>query len=264
MPRYATPRKLQTKRGQYRAEHNPWCLKCHAPMAKHGPHFYCRPCHTTVRAEGIPRIYETKPRFKVTSHNPDTYPYCLQCHWRMYRMFQPQRLSWLFRCPRCKRYVTGRVSYAERFFKDKAIVRLIKLGYPNESIMAQLKCHGQRVSGLRKGVTARRCECGQLFFHRTKCTFRSATNWRNKRGGWQDAVGDKRSLFDTLLIRIKKRIPRGLPEDVQGEVAQMVLLDMLKVMDEKISHIPKYLREYNRWYSRLHSDALEDFIGLEG
>jgi len=130
--------------------------------------------------------------------------------------------------------------FSEKLDKQAQIVRLIQGGFIDKQIVRKLHCHHRTVAALRSTVKdPRRCECGQLFHHTTKC---------HRRPGWQLKVQDRRSMFDDLLVRINRRVPRGLPEEMRSEICQEMLFDVVesvtRILDRSQDYIRKYKKEY--------------------
>jgi len=232
--RYAQPRYLKTKRGERKANENAWCLKCRRPMARHGRNFSCASCHVATRIEIVGTARRSAPKGEALSA-VDARPWCLSCR-QPFKRSGPDR----FRCFRCRLVVRGHSDKRKLLAaREREIVGLIRAGYTNKDVARKANCHHQTAARLRRGVRARLCECGGLFFHKHQC---------KKRRGWQSTVQERRSTFDDLLVRINRRIPRGLDEEVRGEVAQQMLVDIVQLIDDTLSKSQDYIRRYKKDY----------------
>src|ERR1041385_2048404 len=130
--RYAKPRKLQTKRGQQRAEANAWCVGCRQPMARHGKNFTCSTCHVACRIQLTPtRRAGVKCRFggqgRVLRKNDKRLseatlgnPYCLSCRVKMkthgFRKTKAGPIR-IFTCSSCG----GHVSHIKAVIGDRVL-----------------------------------------------------------------------------------------------------------------------------------------------
>jgi len=230
--RYAQPRKLSTRRGRAKAEQNAWCISCQRPMARHGKNFYCATCHVATRmaSAGIRIATCATPIASAEAK-----PWCLSCR-KPFRRCGGER----FRCPGCNISIRGHKDRRKLSpAKEREIVGLIQAGHTNKDIALKAHCFHQTVARLRAGVQARLCECGGLFHHKSKC---------KKRPGWQSMVQERRSTFDDLLVRVNRRIPRGLDEEVRAEVAQQMLADIAQLIDDTLSKSQEYIRRYKKQY----------------
>ena len=124
--------------------------------------------------------------------------------------------------------------------KEQEILELITAGYLDKQIVRKLKCHHRTVARLRLQVNdPRRCDCGQLFYHTKKC---------QKRPGWQTVVRERRTAFDDLLVRINRRVPSTLPEEMRADICQEMLLQMMKSIESVLTKVPEFIREYKKDY----------------
>ncbi len=243
--RYAQPRKLQTKRGQLKAALNAWCLTCKQPMARHGKNFSCAGCHVATRWH----IEHRRPSQKQSSKNTrsetnlreDSYPYCLSCRLRM-KWFSRSGTGRVhgFRCQQCKTIVASHLDYSKVVEKEKQILFLMRQGYLDSQIIKKMSCHRLTVKRLRKLVTnARRCDCGQLFHHSTKCFLKP---------GWQATARERRSDFEDLLVRINRRVPSAFPDEMRSDICQEMLLEILRSIEKVLANTPRFISEYKKRY----------------
>ena len=124
--------------------------------------------------------------------------------------------------------------------KEQEILELITAGWLDKQIVRKLKCHHRTVARLRLQVSdPRRCDCGQLFFHTKKC---------QKRPGWQTLARERRTAFDDLLVRINRRVPSTLPEEMRADICQEMLLQMMKSIENVLTKVPEFIREYKKDY----------------
>ena len=129
---------------------------------------------------------------------------------------------------------------SKSYEREREILRLLQAGYPDKQIVRKMKCHHRTVARLRLQVSdARKCECGQLFYHTTKC---------HRRPGWQTLVRERRTAFDDLLVRINRRVPSSLPEEMRADICQEMLLQMMQSIERVLENIPVFIREYKRDY----------------
>ena len=124
--------------------------------------------------------------------------------------------------------------------REAQIIGMLAAGYLDSQIVRIMKCHHQTVKKLRARVTnIKLCECGQPFYHVSKC---------RQRPGWQTVARERRSAFDDLLVRINRRVPAGLPEEMRDDICQEMLVDVLRSIDKVLGNVPKYLSEYKKRY----------------
>jgi hypothetical protein len=124
--------------------------------------------------------------------------------------------------------------------REQEILQLIKAGFLDKQIVKKMKCHHRTVAGLRTQVSdARRCDCGQLYYHTTKC---------HRRPGWQTLARQRRDAFDDLLVRINRRVPSALPEEMRADICQEMLLQMMKSIEQVLANMPSFIREYKKDY----------------
>jgi len=242
--RYAQPRKLNTRRGQRKAEQNAWCLTCQQPMARHGKNFSCAQCHIATRiqiswAEGRNRRHPNNVR--PIADNRLTYPFCLGCQVRMQRFSRTtsgKRHS--YRCRQCKTITASHRDSSKAIEREGQILELLKAGYLDKQIVRKMNCHHRTVARLRKEVNSPRlCECGQLFYHVTKC---------HQRPGWQTVAREKRDAFDDLLVRINRRVPSMLPEEMRADICQEMLLQMMESIENVLKNVPRFIKDYKKHY----------------
>ena len=245
--RYAQPRKLQTKRGQRKAGLNAWCLSCKQPMAKHGKNFACAACHIATRLHLEHRRNVPRQKSKGTTVEGDnrehSHPYCFSCRIRM-NWFSRSGSGRVhgFRCRQCKTIVASRKDVSRLVDKEKRILLLMQQGYLDSQIVKMVGCHRLTVKRLRQFVTdARRCECGQLFYHSSKCHLRP---------GWQTRVRERRSDFDDLLIRINRRVPSAFPDEMRSDICQEMLLEIYRSIEKVLARTPHFISEYKKRYPR--------------
>lgn len=116
----------------------------------------------------------------------------------------------------------------------------MEAGYMDSQIVRKMKCHHKTVKRLRaQNPEVKRCECGQLFHHVTKCHLRP---------GWQTVARERRSAFDDLLVRINRRVPAALPEEMRDDICQEMLLDLMRSIDKVLGNVPSYISEYKKRY----------------
>lgn len=124
--------------------------------------------------------------------------------------------------------------------KEQEILQHIEAGHLDKQIAKKLKCHHRTVARLRQQVMEpRRCDCGQLFYHAKKCL---------KRPGWQALARERRTAFDDLLVRINRRVPSTLPEEMRADICQEMLLQMMKSIDTVLTKVPEFIKEYKKDY----------------
>jgi hypothetical protein len=243
--RYAQPRKLKTQRGALKATRNAWCLSCHEPMAKHGKNFTCSQCHLATRihiSNGLGDRAQTIRKGQSASANSQyLYPFCLECKTRMQRFSRnASGKCHSFRCRQCKTITASHIERAGTYLREKEILRMLQAGHLDSQIVRKMKCHHTTVKRLRDQVTnARLCECGQLFFHTSKC---------RRRPGWQTKVSERRQGFDELLVRISRRVPSAFPEEMREEICQEMLLEISRSIDRVLANAPDFIRKYKKRY----------------
>jgi len=238
--RYAQPRKLKTKRGQKKAEQNAWCLTCHQPMARHGKNFTCSSCHVATRIQLSPG--QSRRTFADTSHDPKVLnPFCFTCRIRMHRFSRSSiGKPHSYRCRQCKGMTASHKDASRSYQREREILRLLKAGYLDKQIVTKMKCHHRTVARLRLQVDdARTCECGQLFYHTTRC---------HRRPGWQTLARERRTPFDDLLVRINRRVPSSLPEEMRADICQEMLLQMMQFIERVLANVPVFIKEYKKDY----------------
>ena len=129
---------------------------------------------------------------------------------------------------------------SKNFCREKQILELLKAGFLDKQIVKQMHCHHRTVARLRLEVTdVRRCDCGQLFYHTSKC---------NKRPGWQTLARERRDAFDDLLIRINRRVPSTLPEEMRADICQEMLVQMMKSIEHVLGNVSLFIKEYKKVY----------------
>ena len=240
--RYAQPRKLKTKRGQHKAEQNAWCITCHQPMARHGKNYSCSTCHVATRIELIARDGRNSPPAANRSHDPKAVnPFCFTCRIRMHRFSRTASgKPHSYRCRQCKAMTASHRDGSRSYQREREIVQLLKAGYLDKQIVRKMKCHHRTVARLRLQVNdPRTCECGQLFYHTTKC---------HRRPGWQTLARERRTAFDDLLVRINRRVPSTLPEEMRADICQEMLLQMMQYIERVLAEVPVFIREYKKHY----------------
>lgn len=250
MGRYRIPnRKIKTRRGQLKREQNAWCIRCRQPMERHGKSFCCRPCHWATQIVGT---YSRARTFADRSlsitgkvrHFADTrqaYPWCIHCKRRMVRTSRNLKrhtlLRWL--CLNCGQSCAA-VSRIRRLQEEKRheVLKLLNEGWPQEMIRERLKVGSGTVKELAQRATPRLCACGRIYRHRQRCLQRR----------WQDAVQNRRSAFDDLLLRVNRKLQSGLPNEMRAELVSMMLVDIMKDIDVRLNRAQDYVRKYKRMY----------------
>lgn len=135
---------------------------------------------------------------------------------------------------------SSRRDSSKTYQRELEILDLLRAGYLDKQIVKKLKCHHRTVARLRLRVEdARRCECGQLFYHVKKC---------QRRPGWQTLVRERRDAFDDLLVRINRRVPSTLPDEMRDDICQEMLLQMLKSIEQVLANTPRFIKDYKRHY----------------
>jgi hypothetical protein len=232
--RYAKPRTLKTKRGELKALNNAWCLKCRKPMERHGKSFTCTPCRSATRVQFIGPSRLRGERVKIN-------PWCLRCRKPMAGSFGKTRRR--FAClgkVGCGAFVTAHTTRKGKIEMRKArIAALVAEGYLNKDICRRVGTFNGTVREIRATLSARLCLCGQLFHHHGKC---------DKRPGWQTVARERRSDFDDLLMRINRRVPRGLPEEMREEICQQMLFDIAQSINDILSRSQDFIRQYKKTY----------------
>jgi hypothetical protein len=214
-------------------------------MARHGKNFSCAHCHiaTRIRISGGfgPRGQTIREGRVSRASSQVAYPFCVPCRLRMQRVSRrSEAKANAFRCRQCKAITASHTEKSKTYQREKQIVELLRAGYLDSQIVRRMKCHHKTVSKLRLQVTdAKLCECGQLFYHVTKCRLRP---------GWQTVARERRSAFDDLLVRISRRVPASLPEEMRADICQEMLLDVMRSVDKILANLPSYISEYKRRY----------------
>ena len=243
--RYARPRQLKTKRGLLKAQQNAWCLSCHEPMARHGKNFTCSPCHVATRIQignGLAKRGEAiRNGAQQTADRQPEYPYCVKCQIKMHRFSRNSSGKvHAFRCAKCKAMTSSHTVRGKVHEREQEIADLVRAGYLDCQIVRKMKCHHTTVRRLRAEVTdARLCECGQLFYHTTKCHLRA---------GWQSKVRHRRDAFEDLLVKINRRVPAAFPQEMRDEICQEMLLEIVKSMDRVLANAPDFIKKYKQRY----------------
>ena len=78
-----------------------------------------------------------------------------------------------------------------------------------------------------------------LHYHTRKC---------RKRGGWQAVARERHEVFDELLVRINRKVPTALPEEMRADICQEMLLEVLPSIEEVLGKVPVFIRDYKRNY----------------
>lgn len=243
--RYAQSRKLNTKRGERKAALNAWCVSCHQPMERHGKNFTCPRCRIATRiviSGGFrKRSQLIREGRLVCASGQAAYPFCAQCRIRMHRLSRRSRdKPHAFRCRKCKAVTASHKEQSKIHQRQEQIIQLLEAGYMDSQIVRKMKCHHKTVKRLRGQIPeVKRCECGQLFHHVTKCHLRP---------GWQTVARERRSAFDDLLVRINRRVPATLPEEMRDDICQEMLLDLMRSIDKVLGNVPSYISEYKKRY----------------
>jgi hypothetical protein len=129
---------------------------------------------------------------------------------------------------------------SKSYQREREILRLLKAGYLDKQIVKKMNCHHRTVARLRLEVAdVRRCDCGQLFFHTSKC---------QRKPGWQTQARERREAFDELLVRINRRVPAALPEEMRADICQEMLLQMMRSIEEVLKNVPSFIRDYKKHY----------------
>lgn len=243
--RYVQPRKLKTKRGLLKATLNAWCLSCHDPMARHGKNFTCSPCHVATRIHIENGFGNRGPAIRKgkseCASQQSLYPFCVACKIRMHRFSRNSSgKSHAFRCRQCKTITSSHIERSKGYQREQEILELIRAGHLDSQIVRRMKCHHTTVKRLRLQVSDMRlCECGQLFHHANKCHLRD---------GWQAKVGNRRDLFDELLVRINRRVPSAFPDEMREEICQEMFLEVIKSIDRVLANSPEFIKRYKQRY----------------
>lgn len=243
--RYAEPRKLNTKRGARKSLLNAWCVACHQPMARHGKNFTCADCHVATRiAISGGRGSRSEVIRKGIVESTDlkaAYPCCLTCRLRMHRLSRnSENKAHAFRCRNCKSITSSHIERVGRLQREEQILELLRAGHLDSHIVRKMKCHSTTVKRLREQVRdVRRCECGELFHHVSKCHLRP---------GWQTTARERRDDFANLLVRISRRVPSMFPQEMRDDICQEMLLEILKSVDRVLANAPHFISEYKKRY----------------
>ena len=145
-----------------------------------------------------------------------------------------------YRCRLCKSITASYVDRSKHYWREKEILTLLRAGHTDKQIVKKVGCHHRTVARLRLEVgEVRRCECGQHYYHARKC---------RKRAGWQAVARERREAFDELLIRINRRVPTALPEEMRADICQEMLLEVLQSIEDVLGKVPIFIREYKRNY----------------
>ena len=219
-------------------------MTCHQPMARHGKNFSCSQCHVATRIE----INSVEGRSRRCSDRVSQirderllHPFCLSCRIRMQK-FSRGKIGkpHSFRCRQCKTITASHRDSSKAVDREAVIIALLEAGYLDKQIVRKMNCHHRTVARLRQTVSnPRQCECGQLFYHVTKC---------RQRPGWQTVAREKRGAFDDLLVRINRRVPSMLPEEMRADICQEMLLQMMESIEDVLKSVPRFIREYKRHY----------------
>lgn len=268
--RYAQPRKLNTKRGQLKAERNAWCWIHRTPMQRHGRRFACSG-HWTVLIDGsgnfakrsLERTGRTGRQAEaVAAVTKFSYPWCCTCHKRMRRLGRAAdgRPSGFY-CGYCRAIAGSRTSvvHFKKFLHQRQIKTMIRAGHLNEQISRTLHAHCYTIKKLRAQIPAQEvahCKCGKLKFHTVACSIKPDI---------RTLLAPHRTEFDRMITAMNRQILPGLPEDVRLEIAQQMFLDVRIAVKEITKRAPEYLRRYNEWYNRLSGkvnvDSLKNVAG---
>jgi hypothetical protein len=256
--RYAQPRKLKTKRGALKAELNAWCLTCRQPMARHGRNFTCARCRIATRitiTNGFRQRSQLVKQGQVSCANAQSsYPFCIRCQNRMHRLSRKSSgKPHAFRCRQCKAVTASQTEKTRVLKREEAILELVRAGYLDSQIVKRMRCHHTTVKRLRLQVSeVKRCECGQLQHHVNKCHLRP---------GWQTVAQELRSGFDDQLVRINRRVPGALPEEMRAEICQEMLLDVMRSIDEILGNVPSYMSAFQYYSFDASPDLIERIAG---
>ena len=211
-------------------------------MARHGKNFACSQCHIATRIEltGSSTMRSTVAKLSLKDSKWQ-HPFCVSCRVQMHRFSRSScGRPHSYRCRKCKAMIASHRDSSKVFEKEQEILELIAAGYLDKHIVRKLRCHHRTVARLRLEVSdPRRCDCGQLFYHTKKC---------QKRPGWQTFVRERRTAFDDLLVRINRRVPSTLPEEMRADICQEMLLQMMKSIDHVLTKAPEFIREYKKDY----------------
>ena len=242
--RYAQPRKLKTRRSERKAALNAWCLNCRQPMARHGRNFTCSGCHLATRIQltgGTLRSRAIRQGTIATQDQRDGYPCCRHCRIRMQRVSRNSAGNvHAFRCRQCRTITSSRTERSKALNRESQILALVKDGYSDSQIVRKLKCHHRTVRKFRSAVSdPKRCECGELFRHVTKCKLRP---------GWQTLARERRNAFDDFVLRISRRVPGSLPAEMRDDICQEMLLEIMRSIDKVLANAPQYISDYKKRY----------------
>ena len=61
-------------------------------------------------------------------------------------------------------------------------------------------------------------------------------------------VQHRRSMFDDLLVRINRRVPGALPEEMRNEICQAMLFDVVESVKRILDRSQDYIRQYKKEY----------------
>lgn len=237
MGRYSKPRKLKTKRGQLKAEQNAWCLEHQIPMEKHGKNISC-PGHWSTRIEITSRgkrTFAERSRLltgqeKRRSFTRPENPFCLRCKIRMCRL---SRSPLRYVCRNCN---AAPVAHTERKGKleeqKQAVIRLLRQGKSQTQIVRELHVHWSTVRALRP------------------------PDYLAAKSGPHKGHETHRTMFDELLVKVSRAIPRALFDEIRDELTSMILVDIAGDIDKRIKSVQDYIRQYKKMYpQRISLDA---------
>jgi hypothetical protein len=61
-------------------------------------------------------------------------------------------------------------------------------------------------------------------------------------------------MFDELLVKVNRRVPRVFPEEMREEICQEILLEITRHIDKTLANMPKFISEYKvRYPFQYHS-----------
>lgn len=254
--RYSQPRKLKTRRGQLKSEHNPYCLIHRTPMKKQGKSWVCIGHWSTVaHAVSKNRQFAAASlsitgKVKRFAGGRAAYPWCLRCEIRMTRASRnlKRHQSVHYICQNCQQSCLAEYkSLSERRERERQCLTLLNEGHPVSYIRRTLRMSTVTIAKIRGAATPKLCDCGQIKHHLTRCKLRPA---------YRGIKTEQRSEFDRQLYRISQvHVLRGLPQEVRDDVAQAMLLDVMEHMEQTLKRAPDYLRKHNQWYSRIHANV---------
>lgn len=228
-------------------------------MARHGDNFTCGEKHgsgggwstqivgtyTRARTFATRSLATTGQSFRRLSER-EFYPYCLRCRKRMVRGHRnSRRLGKMltYRCTNCFDAVTAHSTFkGELDDKRRQAIELLRQGYTVPHVYKTLHLSTHNVETWAKEVDRRRCECGQVFFHKRRCFKRS--------------IPHDQDLFNNIFARIKRRVPAELFDEIREEIAAMVLADIAMDVDKRLKSVQQYIRQYKKMYpQRISLDA---------